>query len=227
MNPNDDTPRGDPLAAERRRMAAAYDAVLHEPVPDRLMALLAAPAPAPAAAAPVIDLGAVRAHRRAMSSWAAWGGMAASLVLGTLIGTRLPGLPGLPGPAGTAGLETALAEQGGQWVATGAIAQALGQQLAGDAPSGAVAVQLSFVDRGGQFCRTFSSARVAGLACRGNAGRWAVQELASLPATTAGGMRQAASSLPPAVLAAVDARLQGEALNAAQERAARDAGWQR
>lgn len=38
-------------------------------------------------------------------------------------------------------------------------------------------------------------------------------------------MRQAASALPPAVLAAVDAAMAGDALNAEQEKAARDAGW--
>ncbi len=40
-----------------------------------------------------------------------------------------------------------------------------------------------------------------------------------------GELRQAASSLPPAVQAAVDARLRGDVFDAQQERAARDAGW--
>ena len=52
-------------------------------MPDRLKALLAEPA------AQVVDLGAVRAQRRGMSNWMAWGGMAATLVMGTLIGMRL------------------------------------------------------------------------------------------------------------------------------------------
>ena len=95
----------DQLKAERRRLSAAFDGVLDEPVPDRLKALLAEPAPA----ANVVSLGAVRAQRKAMSSWAAWGGMAATLVLGTLIGTRLA-----PSPGGDDRL-----------VASGAIAKAL------------------------------------------------------------------------------------------------------
>ena len=41
----------------------------------------------------------------------------------------------------------------------------------------------------------------------------------------AGEYRQASSALPPAVLAEIDARLQGEPLDAAAERKARDAGW--
>lgn len=195
MNLNEDQ-----LRAERRRLSAAFDGVLDEPVPDRFKALLAEPAPQ------VVDLGAVRAQRRAMPSWAAWGGMAATLVLGTLIGTRL-------------------APSGGddRLVARGEIARALDTQLA-SAPAGAVAVQISFKARDGRWCRSFSTAASAGLACREADGAWALQQLAALTASGPG-MRQAASSLPPSVLAAVDAAMAGEALNADQEKAARDAGW--
>lgn len=195
MNLNEDQ-----LRAERRRLSAAFDGVLDEPVPDRFKALLAEPAPQ------VVDLGAVRVQRRAMSSWAAWGGMAATLVLGTLIGTRL-------------------APSGGddRLVARGEIARALDTQLA-SAPAGAVAVQISFKARDGRWCRSFSTAASAGLACREADGAWALQQLAAITASGPG-MRQAASSLPPSVLAAVDAAMAGEALNADQERAARDAGW--
>lgn len=199
MNLNEDQ-----LKAERRRLSAAFDGVLDEPVPDRLKALLAEPAPQ------VVDLGAVRAQRRAMSAWAAWGGMAATLVLGTLIGTRL---------APPAGGDDRL-------VATGGIAQALERQLA-SAPasaSGAVAVQVSFKARDGRWCRSFSTAATAGLACREPDGAWALQQVAAVNAPGRG-LRQAASSLPPSVLAAVDATMAGEALNADQEKAARDAGW--
>jgi hypothetical protein len=188
------------LKAERRRMAAAFDEVLKEPVPDRLKALLAEPA------AQVVDLGAVRARRQGMNSWAAWGGMAATLVLGTLIGTRLAP------PGGDERL-----------LASGAIAQALDQQLA-SAPGGAVAVQVSFKSKDGRWCRSFSTSATAGLACREADGAWALQQLA---ATNSSGtqMRQASSALPPSVLAAIDAAMAGEALSAEQEKAARDAGW--
>ncbi|MGQ3075938.1 MAG: NepR family anti-sigma factor, partial [Ferrovibrionaceae bacterium] len=136
MSPQDDDRL---LKAERRRMAAAFDDVLNEPVPDRLKALLAEPA------AQVVDLGAVRAQRRGMPGWAAWGGMAATLVLGTLIGTRLAPVSG-----GDARL-----------VASGAVATALERQLA-SAPGGAVAVQLSFRARDGRWCRSFTTAATAG-----------------------------------------------------------------
>jgi hypothetical protein len=198
MNLNEDQ-----LKAERHRLSAAFDGVLQEPVPDRLKALLAEPAPAPQ----VVDLGAVRARRRGMSNWAAWGGMAATLVLGTLIGTRL----------------APLGDDGGRLVASGAIAQALDRQLA-SATGGPVAVQISFKAKDGRFCRSFSTTATAGLACRDTDGAWALQQVAAVNALN-GDMRQASSSLPPSVLAAVDATMAGDALNADQEKAARDAGW--
>lgn len=190
----------DLLKAERRRMAAAFGDVLNEPVPDRFKALLAEPA------AQVVDLGAVRTQRRGMANWAAWGGMAATLVLGTLIGTRLAPTDG-----------------GDRLVATGAIARALDTQLS-STPTGPVAVQISFKAKDGRFCRSFSTDAQAGLACREPDGAWALQQVAATT-TTGSGMRQAASSLPPAVLAAVDATMAGEALDADQEKAARDRGW--
>jgi hypothetical protein len=53
-----------------------------------------------------------------------------------------------------------------------------------------------------------------------------LQQLAAASAAGSGsGMRQATSSLPPSVLAAMDEAMAGEALNAEQEKAARDAGW--
>jgi Anti-sigma factor NepR len=194
----------DQLKAERRRLSAAFDGVLDEPVPDRLTALLAEPAPQ------VVDLGAVRAQRRGMSSWAAWGGMAATLVLGTLIGTRLTP-PGM--------------DEAGRLVVTGDIDKALNSHLASDSPD-AVNVQLSFKAKDGRYCRTFSTDSSAGLACRQPDGAWVLKHLAALPASGSE-MRQASSSLPLSVLAAVDETIAGEALNAEQERAARDTGWQR
>ncbi|MFG6412631.1 hypothetical protein ACG02S_01835 [Roseateles sp. DC23W] len=199
MSPQDDEQL---LKAERWRMTAAFDEVLTEPVPDRLTAPLAAPA------APVVDLGAVRARRRGLPGWAAWGGMAATLVLGTLLGMRLAP------PA---------EDRGGRLLASGAIAQALERQLA-SAPAGSVAVQISFKAKDGRFCRSFSTPTAAGLACREEDGVWALQQVAQVN-ELAGDLRQASSSLPPSVLAAVDAAMEGEALNAEQEKAARDAGW--
>ena len=205
MNLNDEQQQ-----AERRRLAAAFDGVLTEPIPDRLSALLREPvataAPPPA---PVVDLAAVRAQRRSMNHWMAWGGMAASLVLGTVIGTRLPS-------DATGGTDS-------RALARGPLAQALDTQLA-STPLGDIAVPISFKAKDGRWCRSFSSPQNAGLACRDADGAWALQVLtAAVP--TSSGMRQAGTALPPAVLSAIDAAMTGETLNAEQEKAARDSGW--
>ena len=204
------------LQAQRRRVSAAYAPVLDEPVPDRLAALLAIAPSTPSAA--VVNLGEVRAERarrRSIPGWAQWGGMAASLVLGVLLGGLLAGRGG----------DTSFSVRDGRLVAGAPIEQALSTQLASTSGA-AVAVQLSFVDRGGAYCRTFSTAAVAGLACRRD-GQWVVETLATAESTTDGVVRQAATSLPRAVLDAVDQRIAGDALDAERERQARDRGWRR
>jgi hypothetical protein len=212
------TPEDDEL---RRRVAVAYDEVLREPVPERLSRLLEQPAP-------VVDLASERSRRREQrargalaprnwaQSWAAWGGMAASLAIGVLAGVQF---------AGKEGNNALLVEHAGHVVAGTALAHALDTRLASDTDP-RIGVQLSFVDRAGQYCRTFRAASVAGLACRDN-GDWNVVATAQADAKNSGGMRQAASPLPRAVLDTVDARISGNALDATQERAARDRGWQR
>lgn len=204
------------MRSQRQRVAAAFAAVLDEPMPDRLALLLANAPAAPAAA--VVDLAAARAARApraAMPGWAQWGGLAASVVLGVVLGMQFGGR----------GDAAELAVRDGRLVARGAIDQALSTQLA-SAGSAPVAVQLSFVARDGSYCRTFSTAALAGLACRED-GQWAVQTLAATPVTPDGALRQAATSLPRAVLEAVDQRIAGEALDTAGERQARDKAWRR
>lgn len=221
------------MKQQRRRVEAAYAPVLDEPVPDRLANLLRPPAVAPAvppASALVVDLDEVRAaqarRQRPVSSWWQWGGMAAALVVGVLVGTQID----QQGSGAGLGLHDG---GDGRLVAGGAIGQALSSQLASEPVPGApVAVQLSFVDKGGNYCRTFSTAAVAGLACRqagqaGQAAQWAVQTLAAVEAVPEGAVRQAATALPPAVLEAVDKRIAGDALDPARERRARDEGWRR
>ena len=195
----------------RRRVAAAYEPVLDEPVPQRLQALLAQP--------PVVDLAAERERRGrrpfAALTWAQLGGMAASVLVGVLVG--------LNWPASDAG--ALLLERGGEMVAGERLARALDTRLAGDAAA-AVDVQLTFVDRDGRYCRTFAAQQLAGLACRGD-GQWRVVATARAERAVVGDMRQAASALPRPVLEAVDARIAGTALDAGQERAARDGAWRR
>lgn len=189
------------------RLRAAYDDVVQEPVPDRLAALLAAPV-----AAPVVQLDARRPARR--FTLPAWAAMAASLVAGVFVGMLVLRVPAAP-----------FAELDGALVARGALATALDRQLAAEAASGAVRVGLSFRGRTGAYCRTFSLERdsaLAGLACH-EAGEWRLKVLSE--AQVAAGELRAAAAMPPAVLRAVDAEIDGEPLDATAEAAARAAGW--
>jgi hypothetical protein len=87
---------------------------------------------------------------------------------------------------------------------------------------------LSFVDHSGRYCRSFTTSAHAGLACRDDKD-WAVQMLvqASPAATATGNARQAATALPPALMAEIDQRIEGPALDAAAEQQALQRGWRR
>jgi hypothetical protein len=178
------------------RIAQAYAPVLDEPVPQRLAALASA----------ANDRG------RPQMRVAQWAAMAACLAVGVIAGRMI-----WPhqGP-----LET----RDGTLVARGELAKALTGQLA--AEPGVVKVGLSFKTADGRYCRTFQSRaeRLAGLACRED-GRWVARTTTAFDAKGAPDYRTAASDTPPAVLAAVDATIAGEPLDARAERAARDKGW--
>lgn len=113
----------------------------------------------------------------------------------------------------------------------GAIADAdlvrvLDRGLAADGMDGeGRAVGLTFRDADGRWCRTFQAgaAGVAGLACR-REGDWRMQALAAFQPSGAE-VRTAGADTPAAVLAAVDALIAGETLDAGAEARARDAGW--
>ena len=193
-------------AVERHRALAArlrpaYDAVLEEPVPERLAELVAAPRGAAA----------MTVGRWRLPQWSA---IAASVVVGLFAGVLL-----MRG-GGAAYEETATG-----LVARGELDKALTLQLASAGDVAGVRIGISFRDREGGYCRTFHMHReapVAGLACR-SGGEWRLQVLATAPAHE--GELRPAAALPMAVLHAVDAAIDGVPLNAASEAAARDAGW--
>lgn len=204
--------------ALRRRLREAFAPALDEPVPEHLMARVRAPAAAPVAAsgaAPAAEVVPLRPRRR----WALpeWAGMAAALALGVALSQAFLA----PAPAD---LRTVA---GGALRADGALAQALDRQLAAEStPADRIAIGLSFRDGSGAYCRSFvlrDRRPLAGLACRADDG-WHVPITSEAEADT-GELRQAAASLPPAVLLAVETRLAGDTLDAEAERRARDAGW--
>lgn len=111
-------------------------------------------------------------------------------------------------------------------IADADLTRVLDRGLAADgADAGGRAVGLTFRDADGRWCRTFQAGRagVAGLACRGEED-WRLQALAAFQ-PSGSEIRTAGNDTPPAVLAAVDALIAGETLDASAEARARDAGW--
>ena len=221
--------------ALRANLQAAYAPVLDEPVPAGLLDLLAIPdetaSPPAAAANDPIPIGSSDAHRAALAHarrwhWREWGAMAASLVLGVVLGARM--LAPHPAPGGdtlalTVGSDGAITAQG-------ALRDALEQRVAGTVldPNSSVAVGLTFRNHARTYCRTFTLDNASsGIACKQPDG-WVVANLErspGAPASAAGAYRAAASPFSPTLLQAVDAMRAGDTLDAAGETAARAKGW--
>lgn len=187
----------------RARLGGHFDPVMDEPVPERLRAMLEAPAPAE-----VIPIERARNQRRLMHR--AWipAAMAASLAVGLFGGQFL---------SGDGGISTLPA-------ADGALAEALDTQLA-SAPASAADTRIgtTFRDGAGRLCRTFDGAEVAGFACR-DGGAWRIEMLAPGSGSQDGGYQQATSGAM-LVLQAAQERMAGEPLGEEEERRLRDSGW--
>jgi hypothetical protein len=198
--------------ALRARVAEAYSPVLHQPVPERLLAA----AGGPQRRAEVLQFP-TRASGNEARRWGAreWLALAASLVLGMLLSWQFVAPTGDP----------LVAASNGSLVARGALARALDSQLAStQRPEDPVQIGLTFLGQDGSYCRSFALKRAAtaGLACRVS-GEWRIPVTAAAASPEAG-VRQA-SSPPPAVLSAIEARIAGDALDAAGEERARLGGW--
>lgn len=215
--------RVDNHRALRRKLSAAFDPVLDEPVPDRLIAAVRS-------TATVSDLSRARAAKaegagraekaRAAWSWPQWGAMAASLVLGAIIGRVALKSPEL----------SPIVSHDGHLVAQASLAEALSNQLTSTQPANApVQIGTSFKNKAGTFCRTFvlhEGDPVGGLACRAG-DEWNVHTLARTQTTPGsdGGYRHASSEMPAPVLAAVESEISGDPLDSSGETQARSSGW--
>ena len=216
-----DTDLAERIARERRllaRLHSEFDPVLREPMPERLLAAANATS-AKARTGNIIRLKRIPGREW---SWPQWSAIAASLILGVLIAPLLRHEPS----------EGALGIRDGKVLASGALAHALSEQLAGnqvaDAP---VHVGVSFLSRNGDYCRTFTlreKSTIAGLACR-EGGGWRLAAMAAMDRATSGSgeYQPAASSLPPAIEQSVDELIVGDPLDAKAEAAARGNGWHR
>jgi anti-sigma factor RsiW len=225
--------------ALRKKLNAAFDPILMETVPDALVAkVFASPPSAATPGATITDLRRVRAARAAEAkeaaafarrakmprvrwTWFEWAAVAASLATGAVIAHLALNTPEA----------NRIGTQHGQLVAQADLAQALSTQLVVDqAPDAPVQIGVSFKSKSGDTCRTFTVKEqnvLGGLACReGDAWRVQVLANASSGANAQGGYKPAGGSMPAAIVTAVEQQIEGEALDAAGEEAARAQGWQ-
>ena len=202
----------------RTQLRAEFDAVLEEPVPQRLREALDAPARGEI----VTPIGAARKAgvRAPRPSWSLreWGAIAAALVLGVLLG------PLAFRGSGSAPIQL----DQGRLVAEGYLDTALSTQAAGGQAQGTSAlIVVSFRAASGEYCRTFQLRTGGdGLACRHD-GRWFVplfEGTTGQPSDDVG-FRQASSALTPAMLGAMDALGASDPLTADEERERLRAGW--
>lgn len=195
-----------------RALARVAFAIAPDPRDVALSRLIAREAPAPS---PWAGLSQSLADAFALKRVALWGGLAVATFAGGV----------LLGPLLNAPNDTSIMAPGGEIVDAGLV-RILDRGLASDgADAQGRAVALTYRDVDGRWCRTFRAGEpgVAGLACR-EEGQWAIRALAPL-GVPSGEVRTAASDTPPSILAAVDAGLSGETLDAAAEARARDGGW--
>lgn len=204
--------------ALRSRVHSAFNKVLDEPVPARLLKVVRSNPSGPH------KNNVVPLHRHRVQRWAwqQWGAIAASLIVGLIAGRLALVRSRVPGP---------IAMRGGRVLAAGVLADALSDQLAAtQSAADPVRIGVSFRSKSGEYCRSFTlrqAAPLAGLACRAG-GDWRVHVLARAESATGGSgtYRQAASPMPPAVIAAVGNLITGEPLDPPAEAAARRQHWQ-
>ena len=190
--------------AMQARLKTAFDPIADAPVPERLRSQ-----------AEVIDFAAARRAReeRRGTSPAQWTALAATLAIGIFGGAMLaPHSSGL------------VEVQGGRLYAASALNQALDTELASAPDKGPVRIGLTFRDQSGALCRTFTNLQSSGLACRGGS-RWQLRGLFAAPEGQGGSFRMAAG-MDPSLAALVNSTMAGDPLDAAQEKSAKERGWE-
>lgn len=188
----------------RASLARHFDPVLDERVPDQLAALLSSNVES------LNDHQSARTARWLRPSPVRWAAMAASLMVGVMIGSAA-----LNRDAGY------VRDQGGQIVASGELANALNTQLASTQGSNPVIrIGTSFAAKDGGYCRTFESAAIDGIACT-DGNEWKLRQ--TLSGDAAPEYRQASAG---ALADAAAAMMSDEPLDAAGEAAAVKSGWQ-
>lgn len=190
--------------ALKSKLSSHFDPILDEPLPAALRDMLPARAQETASVVSIAEARERNAEKRRLPrwSWIAGPALAASLALVVL----------------------APREDGSEGYADARLAGVLDQRLVAEqAPGDSTRVLLSFRNREGEFCRAFSGSAASGIACRDDAG-WKLEALGEGGAGAGTDYRMAGAG-DAQILARAQAMAQGSALDADQERAARDRDW--
>jgi hypothetical protein len=204
-------PRLARLAEQHRALAAnlrrSFGAVAEEPVPERLLSALRSDR-----GGEIIDFGVAKPRRAWLRSLPQWAAMAATLIIGIFLGTMVPQRAGGP-----------VTVDRGALYASADLTRALDVQLASAPTAGPVRIGITFRDRNGNFCRSFSDADMSGLACRDGV-RWKLRGL-FVSGQAQNTEYRMASGMDSNLAALIGSTIDGEPLDAAAERSARQRGW--
>jgi hypothetical protein len=204
------------LADQHRAMTSGlrrtFAEVEAKPLPDRLRSAIGRDEKVVSLA----DARAVQAARRAPPVWAQMAALAATLAVGVFAGNAMSGMF-------TTGPSNPIEAEAGRLVASADLENALYARLASAPADSGPRIGLTFRDKSGAICRTFEDQSASGMACR-EGGDWRIRSLFQAPEGQATDYRMA-SGQNPQLMEAVDAAIDGEPFDAAQEKAAAERGW--
>ena len=204
-------------AAEHRAMTAglrgAFGTIATQPVPERLRAGLSDKDTVISLA----DARAKRNARRAQPIWVQAAALAAALAIGIFAGDTMNG-------ERFGGSSDLITSEDGRLVASAGLGNALDTHLASAPADGGVRIGLTFRDKAGAICRTFQNPSSSGIACH-EQGTWRIHTLFQDREGPAQEYRMAGTNAQ--LMEAVDASIDGDPFDAAQERAAMEGGWRR
>ena len=202
------------LAEEHRAMTSglchAFAEVESQPVPERLQI------DRDEKIVSLANARAVQAARRVPPVWAQMAALAATLAVGVFAGNAMSGMF-------TTGSSSPIEAEAGRLVASAELENALYARLASAPFDSGPRIGLTFRDKSGAICRTFEDRTASGLACR-EGGDWRIRSLFQTPEGQATDYRMA-SGPNPQLMEAVDAAIDGEPFDAAEEKAAAERGW--
>lgn len=218
--------RNDPTRAQRveehralrAKLGRAFDGVLREPIPDRLVEAANA-----AARTNVTDLASARAAKQGATharrwAWKEWTAIAASVLMGVFVGRTALQAPD----------STLVETRGNELIAAGSLAEALTTQVGGERSQDApIVIAATFRNETGEYCRAFTAREpeaLAGVACRDD-DAWRLHTLTQGAAGASNDYRMAGSQLPAIVVQTMDSMMASDALDTEQEEAARERSW--